>query len=253
MCTRPVFLSGRAMPVPCGKCLECCTAYNNMWSQRIVDEASLYKENCILTLTYAETDGKLSKRDFQLFMKKLRDRIKPHKIRYYCCGEYGGKGARPHYHCIIFNWIPPDIEYVCKKNGVRYYKSDFVSEVWNKGFISIGEVNIKSAKYCARYLGKLDNREHEVKPFVLMSRRPGIGADIVNPNMLVSGERFFDGKSYQIPKFYLDKLEQRGYNVDILKAVRKNYISRKVGDYYLLEENEKNKRREREVQEKYFR
>lgn len=252
MCTRPYFPPGRGMPVPCGKCVECCMSYSNMWAQRIVDEASMWQENCMITLTYSKTDGNLCKRDLQLFIKRLRDRIKPIKIRYFACGEYGGKGNRPHYHIIIFNWFPNDCRFVKKENDVYYYASDFVSEVWGNGFISVGNVTIKSAKYCAKYLSKIDKRHHDVKPFTLMSRKPGIGAYSINPDMLLTGSRYFDGKIYQIPKYYLDKLEQNGYYVDILKATRKNYVNERYGDYYRIEEHIRNSKKEREVDCKYF-
>lgn len=255
MCIRPYFPPGASMPVGCGKCFECCQQYSTMWSQRIMDEASLYKENCMITLTYAETDGTLCKRDVQLFIKRLRERIKPKKIRYYLCGEYGGKGNRPHYHVIVFNYFPNDAVFVKKdKNNVVYYSSKFIEDVWQKGFISVGNVTINTAKYCAKYLGKFDIRPHQVKPFTLMSRRPGIGALCINGDMLIDGCRYFKGKKYYLPKYYIDKLESKGYNVDIIKATRKEYVKRKFGDYYdVKEEKQKNERKEEYLFKKYFR
>ena len=43
----------------------------------------------------------LCKRDFQLFMKRLRFNTGV-KIKYYVAGEYGSTNHRPHYHAVIF-------------------------------------------------------------------------------------------------------------------------------------------------------
>jgi hypothetical protein len=53
-------------------------------------------------------DGSLDVSHFQKFMKRLRDRIKPLKIRFFHCGEYGDLTRRPHYHALIFGYDFPD-------------------------------------------------------------------------------------------------------------------------------------------------
>lgn len=235
-------LTGAAYLVPCGSCYECCTAYANMWAKRCMDEASQYNENCMITLTYEETDGKLHKEHLQKFIKRLRRKLEPKRIRYYACGEYGGQRDRPHYHCLVFGYFPQDAKYICTKGGVEYYGSDFLEEVWKSdkefgkssckgGFISITKLNFKACRYACKYLQKLDKREHSVKPFTVMSRKPGIGANAVDVSMLLNGVVYVDGKEYPIPKFYVDKLEQYGYNVDILKAKRKYIMQSKYGEY----------------------
>ncbi len=207
-----------------------------------MDEAKLHKENCLITLTYKETDGNVNKRDLQKFFKRLRRRIAPKTIRYYACGEYGGRNDRPHYHIVCFGWFPHDAKYVTTKKGVEYYGSKFLEEVWRNdeearqdgregGFVSIAALNFRACRYCCKYLQKLDDRHHKVKPFTVMSRKPGIGANSVNPNMLVNGLMYCDGKTIPIPKFYVDKLKQMGYNVDVLKA-RREYIYRNKADSF---------------------
>ncbi len=61
---------------------------------------------------YVDSDGvihgkpTLRKRDVQLFLKRLRKNYKyDNHIKYFCCGEYGGKTFRPHYHLIIFGFL----------------------------------------------------------------------------------------------------------------------------------------------------
>lgn len=246
MCTKPVNVGGNFFP--CGKCFECCEANANMWAQRCMDEAKLHKENCLITLTYEVTDGNLYKRDVQKFIKRLRRRIEPKKIRFYLCGEYGGRRNRPHYHVVCFGWFPPDAKYVCTKKGVDYFGSEQLAEIWRSdeearqngrqgGFVSVATLNFRACRYCCKYLQKLDERPHKVMPFTLMSRRPGIGAQAVKPEMLINGTMYCNGKSLPIPKFYVDKLEKFGYNVDVLKARRKYIYQNKQGTFYPVDIN----------------
>ena len=70
-------------------------------------EAGQHTDNAFVTLTYADDqlpDGNsLCPEDVTKFLKRLRKRIDPVKIRYFLCGEYGeGSTSRPHYHLILF-------------------------------------------------------------------------------------------------------------------------------------------------------
>lgn len=231
ICLNPYIPPGASFSVPCGKCINCLVNYSNIWAQRICDEATHHQDNCFVTLTYKETDGNLHREDLVKFVKRLRARIDPIKIRVFYCGEYGGRGNRPHYHCIIFGWRPPDLREVARKGDEVYYASEYLEEVWSLGYISVGDVTPKSAKYCAKYLTKLDPRPHEVKPFTGMSRMPGIGFLSISPEMLITGVRYVDGKPQPIPKYYIDKLEEQGFNVDILRARRKEIAKAMSGEY----------------------
>jgi hypothetical protein len=103
------------------------------------------------------------------------------KLRYFACGEYGTRG-RPHYHIILFNvprcyyeWDPVHEEEYSPK----------LEKIWNKGIIHIGNVERRSAHYTAKYTIKnlLDNWDTEdirQKPFAIMSKNPGIGANYIN-------------------------------------------------------------------------
>ena len=89
------------------------------WTRRVairsVHEAQMHKDNLFVTLTYRPSSlpqgGTLVKKDLQGFLNRLRGRMKtlakkrgvPFKpLRYLCCGEYGKKDLRPHYHLIIY-------------------------------------------------------------------------------------------------------------------------------------------------------
>lgn len=227
-CLTPIILPNSNMTFPCGKCYNCCVNYSRQWALRMLHEASLHVNNCMITLTYAETDGDLHKDHFQKFMKRLRKRIAPIKVRYFACGEYGGKNNRPHYHVILFGWIPEDIERVKYTN---YYSSKFLADVWGYGFVSLSDITYENLIYCAKYLTKLDTRYHFVKPFTVMSRKPGIGYGYVNPDLLNHSVIYDTGKRFGVPKYYYKVLEKQGYNLDIVKSRKLEFVKNLNSEY----------------------
>lgn len=214
MCLYPVYVKGNWCA--CGHCLECLMARSNEWSFRIMNEASLYMRNVFVTLTYNEDNlpqgGVLVKRDLQLFVKRLRKKLYPQKVRYFACGEYGSKGKfhRPHYHIIVFGWRPDDMYYFGKDNkGNAIYRSEELEKLWQKGYSSIGELTKDSAKYCAKYLQKLnDLPEGRPKPFTLMSRKPAIGTEAINESMLRTDRVYANGKYTRVPRAYLEYVKE---------------------------------------------
>ena len=217
--------------VSCGKCIECLQKYSNEWALRCALEAKKYSDNCFITLTYERCAESLVKRHLQAFIKRLRERIAPVKIRFFACGEYGSAGYRPHYHIIVFGWCPDDLEVLSKK--AKLYRSKFVESVWHggedlspykQGFVSIGiDVNEVTAKYCAKYLAKLNKvKEGCIKPFTLMSRRPGIAFDSISFDMLEKGF-FLNGKRQNLPR-YFEKVLSKDNDLEVYKA-KKAYLA----------------------------
>ena len=96
----------------CRKCLACRLNIAREKAVRAVHEAKMHSDNIFLTLTYDEAhlaSDRLIYEDFQLFMKRLREkenRDKEQKITYMVTGEYGDKNKRPHWHALIFNYRP---------------------------------------------------------------------------------------------------------------------------------------------------
>jgi len=152
----------RRLQIACGQCIGCRITRSREWATRICHEASLYDDNCFITLTYnAENlppDCGLRKKHYQLFMKRLRKAYPDKKIRFFHCGEYGDKNNRPHYHAILFNFNFPDWIYLFdSSSGVPIYSSPILESLWGKGFVTIGEVTFQSAAYVARYVLKKIN------------------------------------------------------------------------------------------------
>lgn len=186
--------------VPCGQCIGCRLERSRQWAIRCQHEASLYADNCFITLTFDDqhlpSDRSLDVRVFQLFMKKLRKKFQgltpvhdsetgetTFPIRFYHCGEYGETFGRPHYHALIFNFDFPDKVLFSVREGNRLYTSASLQELWPFGFATIGSATFESAAYVARYIMKkrfgddADAHYNGRKPeYTTMSRRPGIGA-----------------------------------------------------------------------------
>ncbi len=144
--------------IPCGRCIGCRLEYSRQWAMRCMHEASLYDNNCSITLTYDNenlpNDFSLNKRHFQLFMKSLRKKYAPKKIRFYHCGEYGEENYRPHYHAIIFNHNFTDLDVLPSSSNNTLYTSPTLTDIWGKGLTQVGTVTFESAAYVARYITK---------------------------------------------------------------------------------------------------
>lgn len=226
----------KTVTVACGKCMECRLARAREWSLRSVHEASLYDENCFITLTYDDEhlpgDFGLHYEDFQAFMHRLRKRM-PGAGRFLMCGEYGDQFGRPHFHAILFNCGFSDKKLIRAKPD-PLYSSELLSDIWHhQGLASLGDVTTQSAGYVARYSTKkiygpgtdyvydwTDPETGEVfsrrTPFLESSNRPGIGYEWFqryHSDVFPCDEIVFDGKRFPVPRYYMklfDELDQYG-------------------------------------------
>lgn len=230
-CFHPTVLTdqkdrGKTVSVPCGKCLACLGKLRKEWSFRIQQELKGAASAHFITLTYSDehNTGSLCKRDIQLFLKRLRKHFnivlsddlpsyytpistgqslafKSPQIRYYCVGEYGTKTFRPHYHLILFNLCTKNLELL-------------ITKTWDKGIVHVGTVTPSSIAYVTKYVITRDEYhwEQEQKPFALMSRRPGIGANYLATMRDYHKEGFKNhvtlpgGEKQKLPRYYKDKI-----------------------------------------------
>lgn len=226
--------------LPCGQCIGCRLERSRSWAARCVHEASLYDQNCFVTLTYMDStvpktkDGllTLSKKDLQLFMKRLRKKHPDQTIRFFACGEYGDETLRPHYHMIIFNYYPPDALFFQRKKGFNYFLSTELAELWPHGQHAVGECNFDTAAYTARYVlkkigGELAEQHYNGRTpeFCTMSRKPGLGLEwynrftsdlynhdrcVVRDNLICRPPRYYDRLyDLQQPETMADLKRQR--------------------------------------------
>lgn len=195
--------------VPCGKCPACFARRTSGWSFRLLQEDKISKSSYFITLTYDTSNVpispngfmSLSKRDVQLFFKRLRKAHTDAGIKYYAVGEYGGKSFRPHYHLLLFN-----------------AKIELIQPAWDLGNIHYGKVTGASVGYTLKYMSKVSRipmhcNDDRVPEFGLMSK--GLGANYLTDNMVkwhkdVLNLRMYcnlpDGKKISMPRYYKDKI-----------------------------------------------
>lgn len=184
--------------IPCGKCPACLTNRREEWSVRLLEEYKDSKYATFVTLTYNDEnfpkDFSISKREVQLFIKRLR---KFQNVRYYAVGEYGTTTYRPHYHFILFS--DHNIE-------------DSVLKAWSKGHVKFGEVNIKSILYVCKYhVNRTSYPDGLSPPFVLMSKKPPLGVGYLK--RMYKWHESIDNSYYQLyerkmklPRYYKNRL-----------------------------------------------
>lgn len=214
----------------CGQCMGCRLERSRQWAIRMSHEAACYDRNCFITLTYRDEclppHGSLDVKHFQDFMKRLRFRFGS-GIRFFHCGEYGEKFARPHYHACLFNFDFPDKKLWRTVRENRLFTSEALEQLWPFGFSTVGEVTFESAAYVARYVtkkvtGRLAEDHYGVrKPeYTTMSRRPGIGRpwfEKFRSDVYPSDQVVLRGRAMRPPKFY-DSLFEVAYPSDFAKV-----------------------------------
>lgn len=247
------------MLIPCGQCIQCKIRKREDWVTRMELEARTHDKDSIyfITLTYDDDHvpnvnletgeirrGKaiqwkggaerpqevqtLWMEDIELFMKRLRKASKT-PLRYFLAGEYGEKTSRPHYHMILYGWMPTDLKPIHKINRTSHYTSDWLVNIWKMGNVDIAPAAPQTYRYVAGYVLKKLYGDDKVKyqemgmkqPFCVMSRRPGLGDEYYKEHkeeiwrdgyIMCSG-----GKKQQIPEYYWRKLEaedpQRAWDI----------------------------------------
>lgn len=194
--------------IPCGQCEGCRIDRSRDWANRCMMELQYHKDAYFVTLTYndehvprayyadpetgeAFESKTLLKRDWQLFMKRLRKatsgRPDCENLRFFMCGEYGPKTLRPHYHAIIFGLHLDDLKPFSQrqlgKKVYNYFTSETLQNAWSVvqysqgnpsssgevftsdsfqqkrirvplGHVLVGQVTWETCAYVARYVLK---------------------------------------------------------------------------------------------------
>lgn len=167
-CISPIYVRKVGTHVPCGKCGYCIKKAIDAWCLRLYHEMEVSSSAYFITLTYNDEHlpprQELSKRDLQLFIKRLR-KVNP-GIRYFAVGEYGTEKGRPHYHAVIFNLI--DLALI----------TDSWTDIHG---VPIGHVvgdrcTMGRIRYMVEYMALPTPENDKAKPFRIMSRRRPLGA-----------------------------------------------------------------------------
>lgn len=204
------------LEVPCGKCYLCRLERSKEWSLRMYHELSITPIASFVTLTYDNAhlppNGTLVKADAQKFLKRLRKKVEPNKIRYFLIGEYGDKTQRPHYHAILYgHGLSLDDRYAVMQSWS--YCDWHQPSIRNNSF---GAVEPASIQYVAGYVQKqLYNVDEQliykntgrINPFRLSSQ--GIGrayADKYQDTLRYAEHQTIRGMSHTMPRYYIKRL-----------------------------------------------
>lgn len=221
-----------SLALPCGKCIGCRTDRATQWATRCMHEASRWKWNSFVTLTYDDNhlpqEKYLDAPALQRFFKRLRQhaarsgknlrRNQRHGIRYFACGEYGEETGRPHYHALLFNCTFADAYVV----GKDRYGSHTLSDLWPFGMAEFGSVTGAAANYVAQYsLKKIGAGDADADgvwrpaPFLRMSLRPAIGKEWLQQYAgdLAKGYVTSQGRKQSIPRTYQNWLKEHHTNI----------------------------------------
>lgn len=195
--------------VPCGYCSKCRRSKVLGWVFRLVTEMRSSSTAAFFTFTYKDKElvwtdygPTLYKKDFQDFMKRLRksqNKISNLKIKYYACGEYGGKTERPHYHAVMFN-VHESLQLPV-----------LMESIWQKGQVDCSPLNMARIKYVCKYVMKNHNKTQLANEFSLMSK--GIGKDFLTPaNIKYFKERELPylmdehGSKWPMPRYFAERI-----------------------------------------------
>lgn len=142
-------------------------------------ESAKHAGSCFVTLTYNQLTlpfgSTLVPEDPRNWLKRLRQAVYPHKLRYFIVGEYGDHTHRPHYHAAIFGLDP-------LLGGGLDGRRGLVAITWKNGYSVVGDLSAKSAGYICGYVTKKMTKRSDPRlkgrypEFARMSLKPGIGA-----------------------------------------------------------------------------
>lgn len=198
-----------------------------------------------------ERAATLSKRDLQLFTKRLHDNVKRQPestkgVRYFACGEYGEKTHRPHYHLAVFGEDFSGDRLPWRTAGkYQVWRSPRLEELWPFGHSEIGELTFESAAYVARYLTKKITGEKAIEhykrtdehgceywlepEFSHMSRNPGLGQGWLKQyktSVYPHDRVIINARAAKPPRYYDQELKKTDLVVhDQVKAARKAAIN----------------------------
>lgn len=211
---------------------------------RILLESYQHEFNAFVTLTYsAESEpyaGSLRPEHTQSWLKRLRRRFDPQRLRFFLVGEYGDRFSRPHYHAALFGY-PSCVGGPVRDGACQCQPCLGVRETWGFGHVFVGRLEPKSARYISRYTLKKMTSPTDVRlggrlpEFSRQSRRPGIGVDAMwdvasvllrYPTKPVPLVLDHNRKSLPLGRLLRSKLEiwadreKQGYPQEIMQVVR---------------------------------
>ncbi len=205
-----------AVPIGCGKCMECKKQKATEWQVRMHEEIRTSKNGKFVTLTFTdehlvklqselkqyrgyELENKTATLAVRRFLERWRKKHKK-SVKHWLVTELGQKETeRIHIHGVI--WTEKEEEEIREK--------------WKYGEIWIGKyVNSKTVNYIVKYINKVDREHKEYKSIILTSK--GIGAGYLKridaENNKYNGEKTIEtyttrnGQKLALPIYYRNKI-----------------------------------------------
>lgn len=169
----------KAVPIGCGKCIECYKKRSREWQVRLNEEVRHDNSGTMVTLTFSnealaklnndiaqhiqgyERDNDIAKLAVKRFLERWRKKYKK-SVKHWLVTELGKQGTENiHLHGIIFTKHKDDI-----------------ARIWQYGHVRLGEwVNEQTVNYIVKYMHKTDEVHKEYKGIVLTSK--GIGSNYI--------------------------------------------------------------------------
>lgn len=220
--------------VPCGKCMACKQQKAREYTIRFEKATYKNKYRIFGTLTYDDenitADYGLDKEEIVKYLKRVQKEAnkKGIKYKYYLTGEYGEENGRPHYHVVIG----------CDEKRI----ADIFNEKWGKGKTEFEECDTRGVMYVIGYVDKkvygYNMYGKRQAPFRKFSG--GLGKEWLEENkekilkdMCITKQ----GIPYAIPKYYKNKLKEKGIwdeEAEIKRAIEEKeklykYLNEKYG------------------------
>lgn len=197
---------------------------------RMILERTQHREASFVTLTYDKEHlprhGTLDPEHTSLWLKRLRDRVAPLRIRYFLCGEYGELSQRPHYHAVLFSL------------GRTHLRQVQLS--WSSGLVHMGDATPSSMSYVAGYImkkvGALPLSKNLHKEFQRSSQGLGFpsvkelvriqwsgrGQQMISSTGDVIAEIKSSGKKYPLGRYLREKLREEVTGFKSIKELEEN-------------------------------
>ncbi len=215
-CNSPLTINVNGVPtkVSCNYCAGCRMARISDWNERIKHEVQYQawkgNDSTFLLLTYDDEHLPLhgvSKRDVQLFLKRVRKYFSDHHItkyagwKYFLVSEYGDQESRPHYHAIMMGLPFDEVESVYRR-------------CWDNGFVFSRPVADGGIRYVLKYMQKARPRKQERElyekfdinpPFSMMSKGIGLDWYIQNQQHIINNGGYYAKSRLVRPNAYFKR------------------------------------------------
>lgn len=206
--------------LPCGSCIGCVKSKARDWTIRCSLELQYHNAACWATLTYdeAKVPPTLQKLHLSNFIRRVRKEYPRGAVRFFASGEYGEQRGRPHYHPILYGM-----------NDERV-----IQDCWPHGIAVKHDIRAEGIAYVAGYVQKKfvfkEEKEDRIDyltgesyqyqpPFILMSRKPGIGGRAKEFTDSWRNNAMYHGKKVRVPRFLHDAWKANATWSDVVSKV----------------------------------